>query len=123
MTPDAAGPPWIARALRAARTLRATTRGARGAGQFVYVVLLHDERRADPWGLYVGQTSRDPDLRFDQHKRGYKASRAARRFGVQLLPEPVAHLNPMRPWEALDLEAALAEALRAAGVGWVEGGH
>ncbi len=117
------GPDWLAAAERAARTLRATTRGARGAGHSVYVVLLHDIRRAAPWGAYVGQTWRDPDLRFDQHKAGYKASGAARRFGVRLLPELTAHLNPMRRWEALDLEAALAEALKAAGVSWVEGGH
>lgn len=123
MTPGDAGPPWIGRALRAAQTLRATTKGVRGAGQRVYVILLHDERRAEPWGLYVGQTSRDPDLRFDQHKAGYKASGAARRFGVRLLPALVEHLNPMRRWEALDLEEALAEAFRAAGVPWVEGGH
>ncbi len=117
------GPPWMAKAMRAARSLNATTRGARGAGHSVYVVLLRDERRPEPWGLYVGQTSRDPDLRFDQHKTGYKASGAARRFGVRLLPELTEHLNPMRQWEALDLEAALAEAFRAAGVPWVEGGH
>jgi len=73
--------------------------------------------------VYVGQTSRDPDLRFDQHKMGYKASGAARRFGVRLLPELVQHLNPMRQWEALELEAALADAFRSAGVPWVEGGH
>ena len=113
----------MARARRAARSLRATTRHATGATHSVYVLLLHDSRRPDPWGLYVGQTSRDPDLRFDQHKAGYKASRAARRFGRRLLPELTAHLNPLRPWEALDLEAALAEAFRVAGVGWVEGGH
>lgn len=117
------GPAWLGKAQRAARTLKATTRKTPGARQSVYVVLLHDSRRADPWGLYVGQTSRDPDLRFDQHKAGYKASSAARRFGVRLLPDLVDHLNPMRPWEALDLEAALAEAFRAAGVPWVEGGH
>ena len=117
------GPRWLGKAQRAALTLKATTRGASRAGQSVYVVLLYDSRRAEPWGLYVGQTSRDPDLRFDQHKAGYKASGAARRFGVRLLPDLVAHLNPMRPWEALDLEAALAEAFRAAGVPWVEGGH
>ena len=117
------GPPWLGKAQRAALTLKATTRGASRSGQSVYVVLLHDSRRAEPWGLYVGQTSRDPDLRFDQHKSGYKASGAARRFGVRLLPDLVAHLNPMRPWEALDLEEALAEAFRAAGVPWVEGGH
>jgi hypothetical protein len=116
-------PAWLAKAQRAALTLSATTRGARGAHHSVYVVLLRDARRAEPFGLYVGQTSRDPDLRFDQHKAGYKASGAARRFGVQLLPQLTAHLNPMRQWESIDLEEALAEAFRAAGVGWVEGGH
>ncbi len=109
--------------MRAAQAFKATTRGARGAGHSVYVVLLRDPRRPEPWGLYVGQTSRDPDLRFDQHKTGYKASGAVRRFGVRLLPELTEHINPMRQWEALDLEAALAEAFRAAGVPWVEGGH
>ena len=117
------GPLWMDAAVLAARGLRATTRRARGAGQAVYVVLLEDLTRDEPWGLYVGQTSRDPDLRFDQHKAGYKASGAVRRFGVRLLPELVAHLNPMRRWEALELEEALAEAFRAAGVPWVEGGH
>lgn len=117
------GPGWAAQAERAARTLKATTRLERGANYSVYVILLHDPRRREPWGLYVGQTWRDPDLRFDQHKRGYKASGAARRFGVRLLPNLTEHLNPMRQWEALELEAALAEAFRAAGVPWVEGGH
>ncbi len=116
-------PDWMPRAERAALSLKAVTRRARGAGHSVYVILLRDTRRADPWGLYVGQTSRDPDLRFDQHKNGYKASGAAKRFGVRLLPDLTSHLNPLRRWEALDLEAALAEALRVAGVPWVEGGH
>src|SRR6059058_842020 len=122
MLPDP-GPGWLARAQRAARTLTATTRKARGASHSVYVVLLHDARRADPWGLYVGQTSRDPDLRFDQHKAGYKASGAVRRFGVRLLPDLVAHLNPLQAWESLELEAALASALRDSGIDWIEGGH
>lgn len=116
-------PPWWPKAERAARAFKATTRGVRGAKHSVYVVVLHDPRRAEPWGLYVGQTSRDPDLRFDQHKAGYKASGAAKRFGVRLAPDLTAHLNPMRQWESLDLEAALAQAFRDAGVPWVEGGH
>jgi hypothetical protein len=116
-------PAWMGKARRAALSLRATTYRASGAKQSVYVILLHDPRRSEPWGVYVGQTSRDPDLRFDQHKAGYKASGPARRFGVRLLPDLVEHLNPMRPWEALELEAALAEAFTAAGVPWVEGGH
>ena len=110
-------------ARRVARSLRASTRQARGAGHSVYVVLLHDRSFPERRGLYVGQTSRDPDWCFDQHKSGYKASGAVRRFGVQLLPEFFEHLNPLHGWEALEIEAALADALRHAGVGWVEGGH
>lgn len=74
----------IAKADRIARSLRAATAGDLGARHSVYVVLLHDARAPERWGLYVGQTSRDPDWRFDQHKLGYKASSAVRRFGVQL---------------------------------------
>lgn len=117
------GPQWIDQALGVAGAFKATTRRAPGAKHSVYVVMLHDPRRAEPWGLYVGQTARDPDLRFDQHKAGYKSSSAARRFGVRLLPDMVAHLNPMRQWESLDLEEALAEGFRVGGVVWVEGGH
>jgi predicted GIY-YIG superfamily endonuclease len=116
-------PDWMKKAVRVARSLGATTVGARGAGHSVYVILLHDPARGDPWGLYVGQTSRDPDLRFDQHKAGYKASGAVRRFGVRLLPDMVEHLNPMRRWESLELEAGLAEEFRAAGIPWIAGGH
>ncbi len=111
------------RAERAARSLQAETSGQAGAAHSVYVVLLRDPRRPDPWGLYVGQTSRDPDWRFDQHKSGYKASSAVRRFGVCLIPELTEHLNPLQQWESLELEAALAEVFREAGIAWVEGGH
>jgi hypothetical protein len=118
-----AEPGWLEKAGRVARRYRAATRGARGAGHSVYVILLRDPRRLERWGLYVGQTSRDPDWRFDQHKSGYKASGAVRRFGVRLLPDLVEHLNPMRAWEALELERALAEGFAAADIPWVEGGH
>jgi predicted GIY-YIG superfamily endonuclease len=111
------------RAERAALSLGATTVGRPNARHSVYVVFLHDPKLIGRAGLYVGQTSRDPDWRFDQHKAGYKASGAVKRFGVCLLPQLVEHLNPMSGWESLDLEAALAEAFRAAGVPWVEGGH
>jgi hypothetical protein len=118
-----AKPDWMPAALRAALALRASTKDRRRARHSVYVILLHDPRRPQPWGMYVGQTSRDPDWRFDQHKAGYKSSGAVRRFGVQLLPEFVEHLNPLQQWESLDLEEGLAEVLREAGVPWVEGGH
>src|SRR3954468_6707669 len=118
-----AEPQWLERAGRVALSYKASTRGARGAGHSAYVILLHDPRRLERWGLYVGQTSRDPDWRFDQHKSGYKASGAVRRFGVRLLPALSAHFNPLRQWESLELEAALAETFTAIGVPWVEGGH
>jgi hypothetical protein len=35
----------------------------------------------------------------------------------------VAHLNPLRRWEAVELEAALAEELIKGGISWVAGGH
>ena len=120
---EMSGPEWMEKAKRVAGTFHATTTRQRNASHCVYVVLLHDPAGMGRWGLYVGQTSRDPDLRFDQHKAGYKASRAVKRHGVRLLPALVEHLNPMWGWEALELEAALAEAFRAAGVPWVEGGH
>lgn len=116
-------PDWIAAAARAAHSLRATTQGQRGAKHALYVVLLKDSRAAGRWGLYVGETSLDPDVRFDQHKTGYKASRYVNRFGVRLLPQLFLHFNPLRRWEAVELEPVLAEAFRKAGVPWVEGGH
>ena len=118
-----AGPDWMKKARALALGMRAETSGARGARHYVYVILLHDPRQNGRWGLYVGQTSRDPDWRFDQHKAGYKASRAVKRFGVCLLPELFEHLNPMMEWESLELEAALAESFKTAGIQWVEGGH
>src|SRR5207244_548192 len=113
------GVEWMKEAERIAHSFRATTAGERGSSHSVYVILLHDPARNGRWGLYVGQTSRDPDWRFDQHKSGYKASRAVRRFGVRLMPNLVEHLNPMKGWEALELEAALASAFRDAGIPWI----
>jgi hypothetical protein len=106
-----------------ASSFGAETKGRAGVRHHLYVVLLEAPVRRVAHGLYVGQTSLDPDVRFDQHKAGYKASRAVRRFGIGLLPQIVAHLNPLAAWESIELEAALAEALREAGIAWVEGGH
>jgi predicted GIY-YIG superfamily endonuclease len=116
-------PDWMPQAHQAAHRLRATTTGTKGASHKLYVVLLKDSRAAGRWGLYVGETSLDPDMRFDQHKTGYKASRYVNRFGIRLLPQLFEHFNPLRQWEAVELEPVLAEAFRAAGVPWVEGGH
>jgi predicted GIY-YIG superfamily endonuclease len=116
-------PGWMKTAERIALSFGASTRGARRAAHSVYVIFLHDGARGGRSGLYVGQTSRDPDWRFDQHKSGYKASSAVRRYGIRLLPHLYEHLNPLLGWESLELEAGLAEAFQEAGIPWVEGGH
>ena len=117
------GPFWMQEAEAISSKFRATTVGDRSARHSVYVILLHDLSLSGRWGLYVGQTSRDSDWRFDQHKSGYKASGAVKRFGVRLLPRIFEHLNPMKQWESLEIEAALAQAFRDGGIKWIEGGH
>ena len=96
----------------------------------VYVVLLSldvlDEarfRRANPdyrFGkpcVYVGMTALAPDLRFDKHMAGIRASRFVTRYGQRLLPELYEVYNPM-PYEAArDMEVELAIALREKGYG------
>jgi GIY-YIG catalytic domain len=37
--------------------------------------------------VYIGQTARTPELRFEQHKAGKRANRFAKRFGLKLRPK------------------------------------
>ena len=34
--------------------------------------------------VYVGQSSRKPNIRFEQHKEGYKSNKYAQQFGLKL---------------------------------------
>jgi hypothetical protein len=53
--------------------------------------------------------------RFENHKNGYKSAWVVKTYGVRLLPELFAHLNPM-PFEgAVQMEMELAEELRSEG--------
>ena len=70
--------------------------------------------------LYVGMTGRSPELRFEQHKAGYKASRSVKNFGLRLCPKLFAHLNPMTHDDACEREVTLAESLRKIGYGVVQ---
>ncbi len=72
--------------------------------------------------MYVGKTIHKPEVRFQQHKDGYKASKYVKKYGVRLLPELFEHLNPMSATEATELEVNIAEALKKAGVP-TYGGH
>ena len=67
--------------------------------------------------VYVGMTGLDPDLRFDQHKAGIKANKYAKTYGIRLIPELYAHLNPMPYGDAQYMEVDLGIRLREAGYG------
>jgi predicted GIY-YIG superfamily endonuclease len=72
--------------------------------------------------LYVGMTSLTPEERFANHKAGVKAAAVVTRYGIRLLPELYAHLNPMPYEAAAQMEIDLAEDVRRAGY-TVTGGH
>ncbi len=72
--------------------------------------------------VYVGMTGLTPQERFANHKQGIKSASVVKRYGVRLLPELYAHLNPMPFGAAVQMEQDLAEDLRRAGY-TVTGGH
>lgn len=51
----------------------------------LYVVLLQYDDPDDLW-VYVGSTSKDPTIRYAEHKKGIRSSAKVRTRGVQLLP-------------------------------------
>ena len=65
--------------------------------------------------VYVGMTGLPVEHRFENHKHGYKSAWVVKKYGVRLLPELYAHLNPMPFGAALQMENDLAEDLRAEG--------
>jgi hypothetical protein len=117
------------------RTLRKFRAGQAQAHHCVYVVLLEPavnkirkvqtaNPNRDPRkpSVYVGMTGLTPEERFANHKRGRKGSSLVKCYGLRLLPELYAHLNPMRYEAAAQMEKDLAEDLRRAGY-TVVGGH
>jgi hypothetical protein len=79
------------------------------------VVYLKNPRGDGRAGYYVGMTGLTPEQRFDNHKRGVKAARVVKRFGIRLVPTLYAHLNPMPYAKARQMEAWLADSLRKRG--------
>jgi hypothetical protein len=101
----------------------------------VYVVLLDSaagkthgvrgaNRGSDPRKpcVYVGMTGLTPEERFANHKQGVKSAAIVKLYGIRLMPELFAHLNPMPFAAAAQMELDLAEDLRLAGY-TVTGGH
>ena len=67
-------------------------------------------------------TGLTPEERFENHKAGIKDAFAVKRYGLRLLPELYAHLNPLTYERAKRMEVFLAESLRKRGF-IVFGGH
>ena len=43
--------------------------------------------------LYVGQSSRPPKVRFEQHKEGYKSNKYAKIYGLRLRPDNCTRIS------------------------------
>ena len=68
--------------------------------------------------MYVGQSSRKPKLRFDQHKEGYKSNKYAKVYGERLRPDLYEKYNPIPTRrDAEEIEKMLGEYLRKKGLG------
>jgi len=91
-------------------------------GKMRKVQLLNPERDPEKPCVYVGLTGLAPEERFANHKQGLKCSALVKRYGIRLLPELYAHLNPMPYEAAVQMERDLTEDLRRAGY-TVIGGH
>ncbi len=65
--------------------------------------------------LYVGMTGLDPQERYANHKKGYKANRLVNRYGRRLRPDLYQRYNPMTYEKAKQTEVLLARQLRSEG--------
>jgi hypothetical protein len=78
------------------------------------VRLDHPRARGRPC-FYVGMTGLSVEERFDNHKRGYKASKVVQQYGVELARELFEDIPPMPYEEAVLAEPTLADDLRDLG--------
>jgi len=63
--------------------------------------------------VYVGQSARKPEIRFEQHKEGYKSNYFAKLYGIKLLPVFYEKYNPIPTRkDAEEIESMLGKELR-----------
>ena len=68
--------------------------------------------------VYVGQSSKKPEIRFEQHKEGYKSNKYAKHYGLKLRPDLYEKYNPIPTRkDAEEIEVMLGENLRNQGYG------
>lgn len=83
----------------------------------VYVIELDPVlRKGEKPAVYVGETTKTPSERFEQHKSGHKSSKWVRNYGVKLRPRLYRNYNPIATREeAKAVEKRLSEKLRSRG--------
>ena len=92
----------------------------------IYIVNLVDDSAPDPslgkW-VYVGETSKTPEERFDEHKNGIRDNKAAREHGRDLNYDLMKDIPQVRfKQDSKWLEAQTGEEVRSRGY-VVEGAH
>lgn len=91
---------------------------------YPYLVDINPDRRTNHPCLYVGYTGWTPESRFQGHKNGRKASQVVMEYGVCLVPDLYAHLNPIHGREqAIEMERRFAIGLRTHGYTITAGHH
>ena len=68
--------------------------------------------------FYVGQSTRKPSVRFEQHKESYKSNKYAKYYGIRLRPDFYEKYNPIPTRKDADeIEEMLGDILRKKGYG------
>lgn len=68
--------------------------------------------------FYIGQSAHLPDVRFSQHKDGYKSNNFVKRYGLKLRPRKYKKYNPIKTREDAErIEQLLTKKLRKKGHG------
>ena len=68
--------------------------------------------------FYVGQSAHEPEIRFKQHKEGYKSNHFAKKYGLWLKQRKYKKFNPIKTREESEmLEKKLTKKLRKKGHG------
>ena len=66
--------------------------------------------------VYIGQSSKKPQIRFEQHKEGYKSNKYAKYYGITLRPDLYEKYNPIPTRKDAELiEEYLSKKLREKG--------
>lgn len=89
-----------------------------------WVIDINPLRRTNMPHVYIGMTGSTPERRFQYHKEGgIYASKYVEQYGVRLMPDLYAHLNPMTKYQANQQEKRLAVSLRKEGFTVLAGHH